>query len=151
MGRNQGSPPEWGGRPRLRRTPGPAPRSPRLAARGTGKECLILKLIGIALAAAIGPAQAQTRAPALRPEFEVASIKPNNGVDERPGMQVSYGGHLTIHAMTVRILIGAAYNIDESFLSFECGSPCYSPCWRIPRSQGRESRLPVSATTCAIH
>jgi uncharacterized protein (TIGR03435 family) len=76
---------------------------------------LILNLMRIALVAAIGAAQAQTSAPPSRPEFEVASIKPNNGVDERPGMQVSYGGHVTIHAMTVRILIGAAYNIDESF------------------------------------
>jgi len=54
-------------------------------------------------------------APTSRPEFEVASVKPNNGIDETPGMQVRYGGHVTIHAMTVRILIGAAYDIDESF------------------------------------
>jgi uncharacterized protein (TIGR03435 family) len=71
--------------------------------------------MGIALAAAIVAAHAQTSAPTSRPEFEVASIKPNNGLDERPGMQVRYGGHVTIHAMTVRTLIGAAYNIDESF------------------------------------
>ena len=71
--------------------------------------------MGIALAVAIGAARAQTGAPASRPEFEVASIKPNNGIDERPGMQVRYGGHVTIHAMTVRTLIGAAYDIDESF------------------------------------
>ncbi len=74
-----------------------------------------LKLTGIALAVTIGAAHAQTSAPTSRPEFEVASIKPDNGIDERPGMQIRYGGHMTIHAMTVRTLIGAAYNIDESF------------------------------------
>jgi hypothetical protein len=76
---------------------------------------LTLKLVGIALAVAIGTALAQTSAPTSRPQFEVASIKANNGVDETPGMQVRYGGHVTIHAMTVRTLIGAAYDIDESF------------------------------------
>ncbi len=30
-------------------------------------------------------------------------------------MQVRHGGRVTIHAMTLRTLIGAAYNIDESF------------------------------------
>jgi uncharacterized protein (TIGR03435 family) len=71
--------------------------------------------MGIALALTIGAAQPQTSAPTSHPEFEVASIKPNNGIDEKPGMQVRYGGHVTIHAMTVRTLIGAAYDIDESF------------------------------------
>jgi uncharacterized protein (TIGR03435 family) len=71
--------------------------------------------MGIALALTAGAAHAQTGPPTSRPEFEVASIKPNNGIDERPGMQVRYGGHLTIHGMTVRILIGAAYDVDESF------------------------------------
>lgn len=71
--------------------------------------------MGIALAVTMGVGHAQTTPPASRPEFEVASVKPNNGLDERPGMQVRYGGHVTIHAMTVRTLIGAAYNIDESF------------------------------------
>jgi uncharacterized protein (TIGR03435 family) len=77
---------------------------------------MIRPVLTVALACGMfAPGMAAQAPDAKRPEFEVASIKPNNGVDERPGMQVRYGGRITIHAMTVHTLIGAAYDIDESF------------------------------------
>jgi len=81
--------------------------------RGCG--AVNVMLLGFLLAGSIGIGWAQTAASAPRAEFEVASIKPNNGIDEKPGMTVLYGGHLTARYMSVRILIGAAYDIDESF------------------------------------
>jgi hypothetical protein len=127
---------------------------------------LILNLMRIALVAAIGAAQAQTSAPPSRPEFEVASIKPNNGVDERPGMQVSYGGHVTIGRPDENADGHGMDNIDESFrfqvaragpkrsgttsshrlramrprLPSNGGSPCYSPCWRIASGSASTAR-----------
>jgi hypothetical protein len=79
---------------------------------------MIRPIVSAALAYGVFAAVVIAQTPDATPshsEFGVASIDPNNGFDERPGMQVRYGGHVTIPAMSVRTLIGAAYDIDESF------------------------------------
>jgi len=72
-----------------------------------------LKLITIALMAAVGLGQTQNVDSSARPEFEVASIKPDN-VDQmnwRVGRPM--GGGLVTRGITTKFLIGLAYDVKD--------------------------------------
>jgi bla regulator protein BlaR1 len=71
------------------------------------------KLITIALMAAVGLGQSQDADSSSRPEFEVASIKPDN-VDQMNWRVVRpMGGGLLTRGITTKFLIGMAYDVKD--------------------------------------
>jgi uncharacterized protein (TIGR03435 family) len=70
-------------------------------------------LITIALMAAVGLGQSQDVDSSVRPEFEVASVKPDN-VDQMNWRVVRpMGGGLVTRGITTRFLIGTAYDVKD--------------------------------------
>ena len=69
------------------------------------------KLITVALMASVGLGQSQDVDSTERPEFEVASIKPDPRLDVSIGRPP--GGGLVTRGVTTRFLIGLAYDVKD--------------------------------------
>jgi uncharacterized protein (TIGR03435 family) len=76
-----------------------------------------LKWISFVLAATAGLAYSQNVAPAPRPEFEVASIRPSASYDGRILVQVLPGGGLRISGATLKFLLTLAYEVRSFQIS----------------------------------
>jgi uncharacterized protein (TIGR03435 family) len=72
---------------------------------------------------AAGVAHSQTRVP-TRPEFEVASIKPNTGGSNDMGAFAQPGGRFGARNLPLRVLIRTAYNVKD-FQIISSGSPSW--------------------------
>ena len=70
------------------------------------------RLIAIALMASVRMGQSQDADLSSRPEFEVASIKPDN-VDRIRRVERPMGGGLVTRGITTRYLIGIAYDVKD--------------------------------------
>ncbi len=72
--------------------------------------------IGIfAVIAPVHPLQCQ--APASKPSFEVASVKPSTAGDNRVGIQIQPGGRYTVTNATLKMIIVSAYNVRDYQIS----------------------------------
>lgn len=76
-----------------------------------------LKWIGLALAVTTGLAHAQGVAQPPKPEFEVASIKPNQDCGSRTLVQVLPGGGLRTSCATLKFLLFQAYDVQSFQIS----------------------------------
>jgi hypothetical protein len=72
-----------------------------------------LKLIGIALAMTIGSAQSQTGVPTSRPEFDVATIKPNRGGARDVRIGAASPGRFNAENVWLRFIIQVAWNVKD--------------------------------------
>ena len=107
-----------------------AHRPPRIVDRG--KSLLLVAAVGASVAAG------QTQPPALRPEFEVVSVKPVppplNGVSSRESVD---NGLLTYTSFTLRRLISNAYGVTEGQI--------FGPAWISDNLYDVHARLPAGA------
>jgi uncharacterized protein (TIGR03435 family) len=98
-----------------------------------GKSLLLVAAVGASVAAG------QTQSPALRPEFEVVSVKPVpppvNGVSSRESID---GGLLTYTSFTLRRLISNAYGVTEGQI--------FGPAWISDNLYDVHARLPAGVT-----
>src|ERR1035441_2363368 len=79
------------------------------------------RLIGMALAVTVALASAQTN-PAARPEFAVASIKPNSTGGCENFVRYLPGGRLSAENVALRTLIRSAYRVRNFQIS---GGPAW--------------------------
>jgi bla regulator protein BlaR1 len=76
----------------------------------------------VALPVAVGLMNApQGRAQSQRPSFEVASIKPNKSADGRVMIMNRPGGRFSATGITVKMLMGFAYNVKDDQISGATG------------------------------
>ena len=87
---------------------------PLTVARRNRRIPAVLKGIGGALAIIVGLAQSQTKM-AVRPEFEVASIKPNN--TNSPLYYKSFNHRFTARNMTAKLLMRLAWQVGDGQVS----------------------------------
>src|SRR5687767_10153489 len=73
-----------------------------------------LRVFVVVLAAVAAPAFAQTPAPAPKPSFEVASVKPNKSGDRGMSSAEQAGGRFIATNNTLAILVRNAFNLQES-------------------------------------
>ena len=103
-------------------------------AHRSAREFLLLAAAGWASVAA-----AQTQSPAVRPEFEVVSVKPAppavNGVSSRESVDA---GLLTYTNFTLRRLISNAYGVTEGQIA--------GPAWISDNLYHVQARLPAGAS-----
>jgi len=99
------------------------------------------KLIAIALMATVGLGQSQDVYSSARPEFEVASIKPDNGqMNWRVGRPP--GGGLVTRGITTKFLIGLAYNVKD-FQIFDGPSWIGRETYSIDAKPGNNRKGPI--------
>ncbi|HTA47364.1 MAG TPA: TIGR03435 family protein [Bryobacteraceae bacterium] len=99
------------------------------------------KLITIALMATVGLGQSQVADSSFRPEFEVISIKPDDGkLPPRVGRPP--GGGLSGRGITARFLIGRAYDVKDFQI---IGGPSWigREGWVIEARPGENRKAPI--------
>src|SRR5579863_8268910 len=80
---------------------------------------------------------------ARRPEFEVASIKPNKSADFRAMIRPSPGGRFSVTNIPLFLIITIAYNIKEFQLSG-------APAWVMSERYDIEAKAEGNATFDAM-
>jgi uncharacterized protein (TIGR03435 family) len=86
-------------------------------ATGTFDRLTRLQLTGVLLIACAHCGQAQDSSPPARPQFEVASIKPNTDGNPNKNIGVSPGGRVRVTDLPVRFLIRFAFNVQDFQIS----------------------------------